>query len=169
MSGWGVYPHPTLPPQAQLGGVKLTHFAWSPFFARCRFRRNVQQAKNRSRGRFDGLRRPIWDNFRCHFWGRTGSAHAFLCFANGVRRANGRRPRGPVNIGSKCTCVVGVLHCVGFEIRVLDLGLWPFFEAFVASPIQRPFKTAFEIDFCRNQRFFGRNLGAKMAGKTGGT
>ena len=87
-------------------------------------------------------------------------------FASGDASANGRRPRGPVNIGSKRTCVAGVLHCIGLENRLLDPCMSSFFEAFVASPTQTPFKTAFEADLCRNCRFLGLNLGANMGEKT---
>ena len=90
-------------------------------------------------------------------------------FASVDATANGRRPHGPVNIGSKGTCVVGLLHCIGFENRLLDPCMSSFFEAFVASPIQTTFKTAFEADLYRNCRFLSLNLGANMGDKTRGS
>ena len=113
----------------------------------------------------DGLLEPILDNFRRHFWGPTGCAHAFPLSTSGEATANGRWPHGPVNIGSKCTCVVSVLHCVGFKNRPLDPSMSSFFDVFFASPIHTPFETAFETNFCRNYRFLALNLGANMAKK----
>ena len=107
---------------------------------------------------------PIWGHFGRHFWGSTGSGHDFMRFASGDATANGRRPRGPVNIGSKCTCVVGVLHCIGLENRLLDPSMSSFFEAFVPSPIQTPFKTAFDADLSKLS-IFGPQLGGQHGRK----
>ena len=104
---------------------------------------------------------PTWGHFENDFRGPTGFEHDVMWFSSSDATANGRRPRGPVNIGSKRTCVVGVLHCIGLENRFLDPCMSSFFEAFVASPIHPPFKTAFATDVCRNYRFLALNLGPK--------
>ena len=66
-----------------------------------------------------------------------------------------RRPRGPVNIGSRSTCATALWHRISFENSSLEVDVfgdflvifWSFFDVFVASSLRTLFRPVPETDF----------------------
>ena len=164
--GGGFTLHPTLLPQVQLGPGNPRQIAWRTLFARACFRCNFQHEKNPCWAGSEGILGPTWGHFGGDFRGSTGFEYDVMWFSSSDATANGRRPRGPVNIGSKCTCDARVLLRRGLHNWLSYLRMSSFFEPLVASRWQTSFKKALETDFFSKYRFSDLNLGANMGQKT---